>query len=762
MNRQLLGTTGCVLLAALGLSACGGGGGGSRPAPIAAPQPTPTPAPPPPPPAPSSINYNTAEYQRSNGAAAAGAIKAYEAGATGKGVKAGVVDSGINSSLSEFAGRIDPASRDVAGSRGVSDEDGHGTAVSAVIAANRDGSNMHGVAFDSTIVSFRADRPGSCAETGDDGGCKFHDGAIASGVDGARLAGAKVINLSLGGSTPSSTLLSAMRRAVDAGIVLVISAGNDGEKPEGANADPFALIPAQNFPGQVIIAGSVGADDGLGGTNLDAISAFSNRAGNGRAYYLTALGYRVRAPNHEGTQYLWNGTSFSAPVISGAVALLAQAFPNLTAQQMVRLLFETADDLGAPGVDSVYGNGRLNLTRAFQPAGKTSMAGSETPVDAQSNGDLPGAAGDAGEQGPLGVVILDGYSRAFALDLARTLKAAEPDRPLARALSGNVRIAGAAAGPLSIAMSVAERRDLPQGVAVERLGIGPDDARRSRLIAGSAVARIDEKTAAALGFAEGAKAMERKLTGAQSGAFLIARDVAASPGFDARRSGSMALRRSLGPVAVTMSAESGSVWTEVATSATGSPYSLTSIAVDRKVGRNWLSAGISRLDEKNSLLGGRMGEALGGGGSTSLFLDLEARRDLGSGFSLGLNARRGWTDFTGGSFRSGAYGLDLEKAGLLTGGDRLGLRLSQPLRIEKGGFSMLLPTGYDYATGTADRSVRSFSLSPRGRELDAELSYSTGLWGGWLGGNLYVRREPGHMAGAEDDLGAAVRYSLGF
>src|SRR5206468_1713690 len=125
------------------------------------------------------------------------AIAAYNAGATGAGIKIGIVDTGINPNLDEFTGRIDPASGDVAGTRGVSDEGGHGTAVSAVAAAARNNSNTMGVAFNATIVSERTDDPGSCSQKD---GCQFYDPAIAAGIDAARLAGAKVINLSLGGS----------------------------------------------------------------------------------------------------------------------------------------------------------------------------------------------------------------------------------------------------------------------------------------------------------------------------------------------------------------------------------------------------------------------------------------------------------------------------------------------------------------------------------------------------------------------------------
>ena len=285
-----------------------------------------------------------------------------------------------------------------------------------------------------------------------------------------------------------------------------------------------------------------------------------------------------------------------------------------------------------------------------------------------------------------------------------------------------------------VAMTVRQRHDLADGYTLDRLRIGPEDLRKSRLIAGSAVARVDNRTAIAFGFAEGAKAMERRLTGAEAGSFLIASDIAGTPGFAANRNGSMAVRHQFGRVGMTMSGETGDVWQEVKTTATGSRYRLTTLAADAGLGRNWLSLGVSRLEEKQSLLGGRMSALLGGGGATTTFLDAEARHNFGGGWISTLTARRGWTDFAGGRFQTGAYAFDLAKSGVLSQRDSIGLRLAQPLRVEHGGFAMMLPTSYDYVTQTATDTLTRMSLTPSGREVDAELSYGTSLIGGnaWL------------------------------
>ncbi|MEQ7873651.1 S8 family peptidase [Sphingomonas sp. ASV193] len=697
------------------------------------------------------------EYRDSNAAVSSNAISAWQAGATGAGIKIGIVDSGINTSLAEFAGRIDPASGDVAGTRALADEAGHGTGVASTAAAARNGAHEVGVAFNATIVMERADAPGTCADTtGTDPGCQFYDNAIAKGITAAANAGARVINLSLGGDAPGQVVISAINAAVAKGIVIVVSAGNDGPTANSGNPDAFGAGLAAAAPNSVIIAGALDQ-------SLTQMASFSNLAGTSSASYLTALGDSVVAISNDGKDYYWSGTSFSAPIITGAVALLAQAFPNLTGQQIVSILYQSADDLGAAGVDSTFGHGRLNITKAFQPIGATSLAGSQTPVSlTQSTGTLPSAAGDAASAAgrQMGAIILDGYSRAFTMDFAKRLTAARAAKPLSAALGGNIRTNAVAAGPVAVSVSVTDNR-----ADLAPLHIGEQDAYRSRLVAAQAVTRLDPKTQVAFGFGSSAKAIERKLTGAEGGAFLVARDSNATNGFAARPTQAVAARRELGQgFAMSFSAEQGRAIDQQYADGLSHRYSLTGATIDKSFGRSsWGSLGIQRLQEHDTLLGGKLGGLLGGGGGAStLFVDGELRHDFGSGVSAAVQARRGWTRFNGGAFQTDAYAFDLAKVGIRNDSDRIGLRISQPLRVASGGLALTLPTGWSYDTMTPTYSLDTMSLTPSGREVDAELSYATAFGRGWLSGNLFARRDPGHVAGLAPDLGAAIRYSFGF
>jgi subtilisin family serine protease len=291
------------------------------------------------------------EYQRSNAAVAANADTAYREGATGRGIIIAVIDTGISPNVSEFSGRIDPASADLESNRGLTDANGHGTAMASIALAARDGRGMHGLAFEATLLSYNASRPDNCTVQN----CPTYSDAIARAIDAAVAAGARVINMSFTSDQVPDNVVAAVRRAAGKNVVMVIAAGN-----ESAN-EPLQLsrVIAEAGMGQVIIAG---AHDMAGRPYR-----FNNGAGSGPAAtsYLMALGVDVNMTGLDGLILTQSGTSAATAAISGAAALIAQARPNLTAPQIVSLLLNSATDLGKPGRDATYGNGRLNLAAAF-------------------------------------------------------------------------------------------------------------------------------------------------------------------------------------------------------------------------------------------------------------------------------------------------------------------------------------------------------------------------------------------------------------
>lgn len=352
--RAAIAWTGLIVGCAA-LSSCGGGDGSDNPITVL-PAPSPSSTPIPTPTSTPTATPEGLEYGRSSAAVAANADGAYRAGATGRGVKIAVIDTGIAPQGSEFASRIDSGSGDMVGSRGLADANGHGTLVSSVALAARDGRGMHGLAFEATLLSYNVSQPDACTPIL----CRIDSTSVPRAIDAAVLAGARVINMSFGAEGADPELFEAVRRAAAAGVVMVVSAGNE---PNGVEPRPLARAIAEAGAGLVIIAGG----HGPGGQPF----AGGNRAGNGAAAvaYLTALGMDVATTGPDGSLASYSGTSLATAAISGAVALIAQARPRLTGTQIVTLLLTNATDAGGPGRDAIYGNGILNLASVFGALG---------------------------------------------------------------------------------------------------------------------------------------------------------------------------------------------------------------------------------------------------------------------------------------------------------------------------------------------------------------------------------------------------------
>lgn len=700
-----------------------------------------------------------------------------------------IIDTGIDIDSPEFAGRISANSADVAGGgRTINGEDDHGNQIALIAAAARNNTGILGIAFDATIQVLRADAPGTCATENPNnpaGGCKFTDDTIALGVNRAVDAGARVINLSIGGSNINANLRAAIARAASSGVVVVVAAGNGGDSTDPADnpnqPDPFASSTLAAGNGNVIIAGSVN-ENGV-------ISAFSNRAGTGANFFLNGLGERVccvydngtlRITTQNGQQFVTvvSGTSFATPQIVGAVALLAQAFPNMTGQAIVDLLLRSARDAGAVGTDAVYGRGILDLANAFAPQGSATLAGSTSLLPLGDDVLVTGGAmGDAAVQGTLGAVILDGYSRAFAIDFSRSLRSAQVAPRLTAALSGRTRSLAAGNDAVGVAFTIDGTGSGARWIAPLRLG--REDATAAKVLAARVTARLAPDKQFGFAFRQGADGLTAQLQGARSPAFLVAGAPGEDLGFVAADRTALAFRQTFDALGsafgLTLSAESGEALlapqrfaTSLRARREAEPVQRFGAALDARLGPVDAALGLSWLGENRTVLGARFHPAFGRGGADSLMLDARAGWSFSPGWNAGAAWRGGYTQaraggaLVGGRLLSSAFALDLEKVGVLAGGDALALRFSQPLRVERGGARLNLPVDYDYATLATTYGSGFLPLTPRGREMMGELAWRGQLWGGVAAGSVFYRKDPGHFADGPDDQGVAVKWSRGF
>ena len=728
-------------------------------------------------PAPVPTAFNTREFRQSDGPRQHNAASVWDQGFTGDGVTIAVVDTGIDQDSPEFRNRLSPASKDIyTDNRPLTGPDDHGTNVAMVAGAARDGVGVLGMAWDSTILAIRADEPGTCAgdSNADDAECSFTDSAIARSIRYAVNNGAKVINVSLGGPGGTTQELKvAVRSAVDAGALVVVAAGNDGLD----QLDGFGRQMAAAGDGGVLIVGSI--DENY------VMSDFSNRAGDNAANYIVALGDAVCCVyetgelyvDDQGYIYLFSGTSFAAPQVSGAAALLAQAFPNLTGREIAEILLDSANDLGTQGPDRVYGMGSLDILRAFQPRGTTQIAGTAVSM-ALDDGTGTGspAMGDALGTTALPTLITDKYNRAFNADLSGTLRGADVPERMHGALDTRRKAITVGNQDVAVAFSVASYG--PDGrLAVQPLRLSDEQAEQSRVLAASIATRIAPDTQVGLAFAEGAGGLVARMRGQERPAFMIASDAAGDDGMFRKTDTAVALRQQLGGWGLTASVERGHNWTGSTVQDSASLWgqrlrdgvSVFSLGLDRDLGGGSVALAASWMQEDKTILGARFHDGFGMTGSETLFIDAEAGWRVAPDWRLGASVRQGFTNartsglLSGGSrLSSRAWSFDVEKQRLLTASDSLALRISQPLRVEGGGLNLNLPVNWDYATLTPTNAVQHLSLAPQGREINGELAWRGPLLGGFGAASVFYRRQPGHYSELPDDAGAAVRWSLSF
>ncbi len=269
-----------------------------------------------------------------------------------------ILDTGCDPNHPDLAPKYVPGWNFYDNNSDWSDVYGHGTAVAGCAAAvTNNAQGVAGVAWDCRIMPIRISDPNGYANLS----------TITSALVWAADQGARVANISYRVSEYSS-LQSAAQYFVGKGGVVTVSAGNQATFVSDPD-NPYVL--------------TVGAT-----TSSDALASFSN---TGNIVDMVAPGSSITTTQRGGGYATWSGTSFSAPITAGVAALVIAAQPGLSGRQVMQVIIDSCDDLGATGWDSTYGWGRLNAQKAIARALSGIITGDTTPPSVQFASPAAGA-----------------------------------------------------------------------------------------------------------------------------------------------------------------------------------------------------------------------------------------------------------------------------------------------------------------------------------------------------------------------------------
>lgn len=275
----------------------------------------------------------------------------------GPGVPVTIVDSGVNLTHPEFAGRPDLLALNAQEPAPLGGE--HGTAVSSIVGAPVNGVGVVGIYPQVALRSWDAAKGA---------GTQLETIEIINGITTAARSGPGVINLSLGGERDLAIEL-AVEEAVALGTLVIAASGNDGDR-----GSPLT------YPASHPHVLTVGATDRSGN-----VASFSSRSS---FVDVAAPGDEIPIASALGQNWqIGSGTSFAAPIVSGAAAWLWTVRPHLDASQVSEIIRRSARDIGPTGRDAESGFGLLDVRAAL-------AAPAPVPDSAEPNDDVENVAPD--------------------------------------------------------------------------------------------------------------------------------------------------------------------------------------------------------------------------------------------------------------------------------------------------------------------------------------------------------------------------------
>lgn len=245
-----------------------------------------------------------------------------------------IIDTGIDKNHPDLAGEVVGGYNFLTGTTDTTDDNGHGTHVAGIIeAATNNGTGVASIGYKGTLMPIKildASGTGNAAD-------------LASAIIYAADNGAKIINLSLGGSSYSQTEQDAVNYAIGKGVIIVAAAGNNGNS---------SLVYPAADQGVLAVSATDASD------NLAGFSSF------GSDIFLSAPGTDINSSYLNGGYALMSGTSMSAPHVAGLLAL-AYSYPGTTATTIFDAIKKTSDKIGQypydqNGWNQYFGYGRIN------------------------------------------------------------------------------------------------------------------------------------------------------------------------------------------------------------------------------------------------------------------------------------------------------------------------------------------------------------------------------------------------------------------
>lgn len=264
------------------------------------------------------------------------APQAWDATQGVSGAVVAILDSGVDASHPDFAGKLVAGYNTYSNSTDTTDAYGHGTEVAGAAGAlTNNAEGVAGVAGAAPIMPVRVtDALGRATAA-----------SLASGISWAADHGARVANLSFNGVVGNATIATAAQYAYNHGMLVVAASGNC------ACVDPTPESP-------YIL--SVSATD-----ETDSLASFST---TGPFVDLSAPGTNILTTVKGGLYLADSGTSLASPIVAGVAALMFAVKPSITPALAMQLLESTAVDLGGAGYDETFGYGRVNASAAVAAA----------------------------------------------------------------------------------------------------------------------------------------------------------------------------------------------------------------------------------------------------------------------------------------------------------------------------------------------------------------------------------------------------------